>query len=350
MAVFSLPAGKTRHTTVYSSFKGVDFSSDTTKIDNARSPYAPNVVSDSGGYPQKRTGWRELQRVKAPVNGLFRTVLDGTVYWLAPRGRTRSTAFSRAAGSSPLCSKPGSTTAFPPALRRGGFFYLLTGGDYLRFDGQAAVPVSEVATVPTVTISRLPDGGGEVYESVNLLSPLRTDSFLCDGTSKDYYLSSTDIDAVTAVLYDGKPCEISYTVDTRTGCVSFAQAPGAPLVTGQDNLRITYSKTVEGYADRIEKCRFGLAVWHRRRRLLVRVGQPRLPQSRLVLGAAGPHLFPRFELCQNRRRGDGRDRLRPCGRVSGHSQAGQRPGRHRLFASGGCDSQEGVSFPLAAGG
>ena len=36
MPVFSLPAGKTRHTTVYSSFKGVDFSSDTTKIDNAR--------------------------------------------------------------------------------------------------------------------------------------------------------------------------------------------------------------------------------------------------------------------------------------------------------------------------
>ena len=253
--VFSLPAGKTRHTTVYSSFKGVDFSSDTTKIDNARSPFAPNVISDSGGYPQKRTGWRELLSVKAPVNGLFRTVLDGTAYWLAHGGDTLYRFFPDG-GQQPVVLRTGLNDGFSAGFTAGGFFYLLTGGDYLRFDGQAAVPVSEVATVPTVTNSRLPNGGGEVYESVNLLSPRRTDSFLCDGTSKDYYLSSTDIDAVTDVLYNGSSCEIDYTVDTKTGCVSFAQAPEAPLVTGQDNLRITYSKTVEGYADRIEKCRF----------------------------------------------------------------------------------------------
>ena len=100
--VFSLPAGKTRHTTVYSSFKGVDFSSDTTKIDNARSPFAPNVISDSGGYPQKRTGWRELLSVKAPVNGLFRTVLDGTAYWLAHGGDTLYRFFPDG-GQQPRC-------------------------------------------------------------------------------------------------------------------------------------------------------------------------------------------------------------------------------------------------------
>ena len=193
MPVFSLPAGKTRHTTVYSSFKGVDFSSDTTKIDNARSPFAPNVISDSGGYPQKRTGWRELLSVKAPVNGLFRTVLDGTAYWLAHGGDTLYRFFPDG-GQQPVVLRTGLNDGFSAGFTAGGFFYLLTGGDYLRFDGQAAVPVSEVATVPTVTISRLPNGGGEVYESVNLLSPRRTDSFLCDGTSKDYYLSSTDID------------------------------------------------------------------------------------------------------------------------------------------------------------
>ena len=79
---------------------------------------------------------------------------------------------------------------------------------------------------------------------------------MCDGSSKKYYLSATNIDEVTGVLYNGEPCEISYTVDKSTGCVTFSTAPAAPLVTGQDNLLITYSKEVEGYAERIQKCRF----------------------------------------------------------------------------------------------
>ena len=135
MAVFSLPAGKTRHTTVYSSFKGVDFSSDTTKIDNARSPYAPNVVSDSGGYPQKRTGWRELQRVKAPVNGLFRTVLDGTVYWLAHGGDTLYRFFP-GGGQQPVVLKTGLNDGFSAGFTAGGFFYLLTGATTCALTGR----------------------------------------------------------------------------------------------------------------------------------------------------------------------------------------------------------------------
>ena len=210
------------------------------------------------------------------------------------------------------------------------------------------MPVSEVATVPTVTISRLPDGGGEVYESVNLLSPLRTDSFLCDGTSKDYYLSSTDIDAVTAVLYDGKPCEISYTVDTRTGCVSFAQAPGAPLVTGQDNLRITYSKTVEGYADRIEKCRFvsqygigGADYWFVS-------GNPDYPNLDWCSALQDPTYFPDLSYAKI----GGEETA-----VTGYARVGEylailkqdNAQDATVFLRQAVDSQEGVSFPLQQG-
>ena len=347
MPVFSLPAGKTRHTTVYSSFKGVDFSSDTTKIDNARSPFAPNVISDSGGYPQKRTGWRELLSVKAPVNGLFRTVLDGTAYWLAHGGDTLYRFFPDGE-QQPVVLRTGLNDGFSAGFTAGGFFYLLTGGDYLRFDGQAAVPVSEVATVPTVTISRLPNGGGEVYESVNLLSPRRTDSFLCDGTSKDYYLSSTDIDAVTDVLYNGSSCEIDYTVDTKTGCVSFAQAPEAPLVTGQDNLRITYSKTVEGYADRIEKCRFvsqygigGADYWFVS-------GNPDYPNLDWCSALQDPTYFPDLNYAKI----GGEETA-----VTGYARVGEylailkqdNAQDATIFLRQAVDTQEGGSFPLQQG-
>ncbi|MBQ3391252.1 MAG: hypothetical protein IJG56_02460 [Clostridia bacterium] len=256
MAVFSLPASRSRATTLYNSFRGVDFSGDTTKIDNTRSPYAPNLISDSGGYPQKRTGWRSLKKLSGAVNGLFHTVLDGNEYWLAHVG-SGLYLWDPDSNAAPSLLRSGLNNALSWGFEAKGYYYLLTGREYLRFDGQFVTPVKQVARIPTVTISRTPTGGGRVYESVNLLSPYRTDSFLCDGVSTSYYLSATEVTEITGVLLDGEACELSYTLDGERGCVTFASAPPAPAVTGQDNLLITYEKPVTGYQERIEGCRFG---------------------------------------------------------------------------------------------
>lgn len=54
MRSFSVPGGaKGRRAVVYRKFRGVDFSADPALIDRSRSPYAPNLISDSGGFPEK---------------------------------------------------------------------------------------------------------------------------------------------------------------------------------------------------------------------------------------------------------------------------------------------------------
>jgi hypothetical protein len=79
-----LPNGnnKKMHTTVYQTFRGVDFSTDPALVDSRRSPAAVNLVSDAGGYPEKRLGWRTVIRAESAerVNGLHRAVFtDGEV-------------------------------------------------------------------------------------------------------------------------------------------------------------------------------------------------------------------------------------------------------------------------------
>lgn len=119
-------------------------------------------------------------------------------------------------------------------------------------------PVEDGAFVPTIVISRTPAGGGETYQPINLLGKKRKDSFLGEDSVKDYQLSATEIDSVDKVEIlqtDGSFKESTgYTVDLATGKVSFTTAPGKSPVTGQDNVVITYSKTVDGYRDKINTC------------------------------------------------------------------------------------------------
>ena len=54
--VISKPAKRNidMKTTIYGTFKGVDFSVDSALVDKSRSPYAPNLIADVGGMPEKR--------------------------------------------------------------------------------------------------------------------------------------------------------------------------------------------------------------------------------------------------------------------------------------------------------
>lgn len=124
---------------------------------------------------------------------------------------------------------------------------------------------SKDAYIPTVTISKDPNGGGTSYEDLNLLQPGFTEQFLGQAGVTEYQLSFDGLDdtEVTAQVLgsDGewvdKVENTDFTVDRSTGTITFNTAPGASPVTGEDNVKITAYRTVEGYADRINKCRFG---------------------------------------------------------------------------------------------
>ena len=72
--------------TIYSTFRGADFSTDPSLVERYRSPLCTNIVADGGGMPQKRDGWRVIHTLSGKVNGLFSATFSGTVKRLAHVG------------------------------------------------------------------------------------------------------------------------------------------------------------------------------------------------------------------------------------------------------------------------
>ena len=248
----------TRKTSIYSALKGVDFSMDPSLVDKDRSPYAQNLISDIGGMPEKRLGYRTLYTLEQPVNGLWEGEINGQRVFIAHGG----TKIYKCTVTSAEVIKEGVSNAkssafFMRSADDTGKMYILTGNEFLQHDGTTCKRVSEEAYVPTVIISRNPSGGGTVYEAVNLLSPKRTDSFLGNDTDKVYQLSANNLVSVDKVEVMGSSgwgtLTTGYTVDATSGKVTFSEVH-KPIVTGQDNVKITYTKPVPGYADRINKC------------------------------------------------------------------------------------------------
>lgn len=250
-----VPASNVKiYSSKYVNFKGVDFSTDSTQISESRSPYAPNLISDSGGFPEKRPGWRMLYTLDAPINGIYRGVINNTEHIIIHAkdklyhwdGNTAPTALSGT-----YHNGKGDSFCLENKL------WILTGAEYMVYDGETLKNVSDIAYIPTTTISKKPADGesGEAYENANLLQPKRMNKFIGDGTTKVYQLDAAPLDnTAIQVEINGSEITTGFTLDAEAGKVTFATAPGKPSVDGQDNVFITFSKTVEGYADRIKKC------------------------------------------------------------------------------------------------
>lgn len=249
-----------RKTTVYNQFRGVDFSVDSSLVDKDRSPFAPNLIADTGGMPEKRLGWRTIHTLEQPINGLFFGEINGVDTFIAHGGtklyKWNMLNFTEIkAGISNVKS-----TAFFMKENNVGKIYMLTGNDYISYDGTTVTSVSDNAYVPTILISRNPNGGGTVLEPVNLIGNKRKESFLGNDTDKIYQLSANNIESVEKVEVtnssggiDTLTVTTDYTVDLVTGKVTCTNVH-APIIAGQDNVFITYKKNVTGYADRIKKC------------------------------------------------------------------------------------------------
>lgn len=134
--------------------------------------------------------------------------------------------------------------------------YIKDGLNYLKYDGVEIKSVE--GTIPITSTGKSPSGAGTTYQDVNLLTGIRKNSFVADGKSTVYQLDSTNLDTnytITAVV-DGLTIVegMGLTVDRTNGKVTFNSAPSEPTTSGQDNVVITFSKTIQGYRDRILKC------------------------------------------------------------------------------------------------
>jgi hypothetical protein len=148
----------------------------------------------------------------------------------------------------------------------GDHIYVYDGTDFIKLD--ASDPDANVY-VPTLTISKDPSGGGTDYEALNLLQPAFTEKFYVDQdhtSTKKFQLSFGGLDSTTVKAqimnsqgeWVDKTEGTDFSVDRTKGTTTFTTAPGQSPVSGEDNVSITAYRTVEGYADRVNHCRFGI--------------------------------------------------------------------------------------------
>lgn len=243
---------------IYSSFRGVDFRGE--EINLIRSPDSLNVWKDYKETESIRTrpGLELKQSFGARVYGIFffkgsMLVHSGSKLYKVTNG-VRTEIYA------------GLNEAESNSFVYGNVWYFKDGKNYLRYDGTTIKEVE--GYVPTTSIGRKPEGGGAIYEDVNLLSDKRINTFLGDGHydkaedgtnvyvgSLGYRLDAKDIDEVLGVwVNDTKYSADLYDVNLKEGYIQFRMAPPAPLTDGQDNVKIEFRKSVNGHKERILNC------------------------------------------------------------------------------------------------
>ena len=236
----------------YTDFRGVDFTD--REVSLHRSPDSLNLWKDYkklGKCIETRPDIELVATYDNTIYGLFFYRVGNTEMMIVHSG----TKLYRVEGNAKIELFTGMKPAKSNAFVYNQILYIKDGINYLRYDGETIAQVT--GFIPTTSIARKPAGGGTVYQDVNMLSAWRKNTFLADGESKDYYLDAMDIDGdAPVVLVNGN--EMSYGTDfdysPSVGKITFTVAPPKPLTDGQDNVIITYKKTVTGYADRINKC------------------------------------------------------------------------------------------------
>ena len=240
-------------TRIYANFKGIDLLNPAPLVDYSRSPDCLNVWKSydttEANIIETRPGYEAVQNFENKINGIFlytgnKLIVHAgtTLYRGSLSGQTRDVLFT------------GMNDAESQMYMFGDNLYINDGKNYLKYDGTTVTRVEDSAYVPTTSIGRAPSGGGTFYEDVNLLTPQRINGFQGDGTSRDFYLDAVEIDSVDEVKVNGTVLQQGYTVDTALGKVTFNTAPSTPSLIGNDNVFITFSRTVDGYDERIKNC------------------------------------------------------------------------------------------------
>lgn len=254
---------KTPKTRVYNNFAGVDFTSDSTMVQLNRSPNCVNMYknynSSLGQAIETRPGFINLLRLSGKIYGIH-FVNTKSLKVLVHSGTKlllwdNYPSSEEEAGMTVLFSNMEETKS--RSFVYNDKLYINDGKNYIFFENNEIKTVESVASIPTTTIARNPSGGGTLYQPVNLLQSKRKNSFLANGTDKNYTLDTNGLDSTEVeVTVNGinKKEGVDFSVNRMTGVVTFSSAPVAPTTKGQDNVIITFSKTIKDYSLRIRKC------------------------------------------------------------------------------------------------
>lgn len=256
MARFAVPSTPAKSVVSVDTFLGVDYTNHPAAVDITRSPWAPNMIRDVPGKVRKCMGYQTIKTYTGKINGFHsrRGEAEGLVHAGTKIYKGETELYSSA------------NDAISRSWQYEDKLYIADGVSLLVYDGTDVVTAASVAKVPIVTLSKAPNGGGTPYEDLNLLQSKFTEQFAGTAGTTVYQMSFSGFDtaAVTAkVLSSGgvwvdKTENTDFSVNRTTGQITFVAAPGVSPVTGEDNVSITASRTVEGYASRINKCDVGI--------------------------------------------------------------------------------------------
>lgn len=236
-------------TRVYGDFRGCDFRGE--DVDITRSPNSLNMWKDYKDITciKTRPKMEEIEKFGGTVWGIYffnvkdkeiMIVHSGTKLYKIDAGE-RTEIFDGA--------NNGNSNAFI----YDNVWYFKDGKNYLKYDGETIEEV--VGYIPTTSIARAPGGGGQIHEDVNLLSSRRINTFLADGEGTEFYLDAENIDTdFPPIVKVNDKLAKNYVVNYEEGKIIFGSPPSIPLTDGQDNVSVEFSKTVEGYKEKIYNC------------------------------------------------------------------------------------------------
>ncbi|AYC29643.1 phage tail fiber protein [Paenisporosarcina cavernae] len=272
-------------------FKGINLSVTPTQIDQSQASDMLNMHVDERGALNKRTGYEKKFDVSlglGAINGIHLFHHENGEILLLAHG---TKLYKQQDNEQPVELYTGIADNSVSFFEYGGKCYIQDGTNYLVFDGTSVEEI--VPYIPTLLISKLPgeNGGGALYEDLNLLGAGFKETFSGDGTAKDFYLSLKDLDATPAIVkVDNvlKTITTDYTFDAITGKVTFVTAPS----TGTNNVEITAYKTQPSFADRIKKCRFNVIFGGSNDTRVFVSGNPIYPSQVWRSGLQDPTYFP----------------------------------------------------------
>ncbi len=259
--VMKAPSQEKSYIYDYSNFKGIDFSRPPESIGREYLSFCNNIFLNENEVISSRWGEINFASFENEVIAMFSVVMDGISYLYIVSGgnlieynltdnlmgRVVSSDFSEATTIS--------------SFKQGRYVWLLDGNSLRRMSYEGKERIIEKATdlayIPTTHIASTPNGEERIaFESVNMLSPYRKVSFRGDGSSRDYKLDCEDIDEIKPTVFvNGKQLSSEeFSVNYLSGWVSFATAPAAPEIIGQDNVVIKYSKLIPDSSEKIGKC------------------------------------------------------------------------------------------------
>lgn len=249
----------------YTGFTGVDFLNEPSLVDITRSPDALNVWKNykdtEGTCIETRPGYKKIAQIGNKINGIYiYSITKAIVHSGTELYEWNNFPTSPDKDHLIKIYDNMNDTKHISFNKVKNKLYINDGKTYLVYDGKIVKCVTEDEPfIPTTTISRKAGniGGGETLQNVNVLTGKRKNTFLGDGTSTIFYLDAQVLDStkVEAIVNDVEMKEdTDFTVDRIKGIVTFKETPSKPALSGYDNVVIIFSKTIEGYADRINKC------------------------------------------------------------------------------------------------